>query len=74
MGAALSFDEHRPYNEILESLGITCKKTVRVGCQIWIFGCSGVPDSLPGYMAILEINPEELVGVVLSDDEAKEFS
>lgn len=71
LGAALSFNERRTLDEIMKDLGVTYTKSMSVGSQTWLWGCNGVPDNLPGYMALLDVDPMNCIGVGLTEDEAK---
>lgn len=60
----------------MEKLGITYQHSVpqTMGNCWWFFNCENIPDPLPGFLTVLEIDPMKAIGFGLSKEEAEKIS
>ena len=75
MGASIDCDETRHPQKVMLGLGITCQHATPVSMSDqWLFwNCENVPDELPKFINVLGLDPMELVGCGLSQDNAEKI-
>lgn len=63
-------DEHP--QKVMKTLGITYQHATpqTLGDQWWFWDCENVPNPLPGYLSILNIDPHKAIGWGLSEQQA----
>jgi hypothetical protein len=63
-------DEHP--EKVMKDLGITYQHATpkSVFDQWWFWNCKNVPDPLPKYLTVLDLDPNDAVGYGLSKEDA----
>jgi hypothetical protein len=58
---------------VMKRLGITYQHATpqSMGDQWWFWNCENVPDPLPEYLGVLDLNPMEQIGWGLSQEDAE---
>lgn len=69
------FEKDDPY-DIMGSLAITYVKALPqpIAEQIWFFGCEDIPDPLPDFLDVMDINPEDFIGKGLDEQDVFEIN
>jgi len=59
--------------EVMESLGITYQHATpqSIGNQWWFWNCENIPDPLPPFLEVMEVESTECIGYGLSKEQAK---
>jgi len=72
MGAHLNCGETRHAQEVMKSLGITYQFAVPQSLfdSWWFWNCENVPDKLPSYLTVLDLDPMQCIGNGLSHAQA----
>jgi hypothetical protein len=68
------YDYSGPHPQIqMKELGITYQISTpqSMGDQWWFWCCENVPDKLPSYLEVMNLNPMEQIGFGLSKQEAE---
>lgn len=79
MPTHLRLNCHYGYNEhpqaTMKRLGITYQHSTpqSMGDQWWFWNCENVPDPLPIHFSILSLDPMELIGWGLSQEDAEKI-
>jgi len=62
--AVLGCNENRHAQVVMKELGITYQHSTpqSMGDQWWFWNCENIPDLLPSYLTILDVNPMECIG------------
>ena len=60
---------------VMQELGITYQHATpqSVGDQWWFWNCENVPDKLPEYLTVLDLDPMECIGFGLSKEDAEKI-
>lgn len=76
MTANLECNEQRHPQEVMKELGITYAHATpqSMGDQWWFWNCEGLPENLPEYLTILDIDPMDCIGWGLSEEDAKKIA
>ena len=76
MTAGITCNENDHPQKVMKKLGITYQhstpQSIADGWQFW--NCENIPDKLPKYLKILDIDPMKCVGYGLSEEDAKQIS
>lgn len=72
MEVSINHEDRNP-QIVMKDLGITyqCSTPQSMGDQWWFWNCSNLPEKLPSYLTLLDINPMECIGYGLSKEEAE---
>jgi len=72
MEASLGCGENRHAQEVMEELEITYQHSTpqSMGDQFWFWNCENIPNPLPKYLTILDLDPMECIGYGLSKEDA----
>lgn len=72
MTAHLSCDETRHAQVVMKELGITYQDATpqSMGEQWWFWNCENIPDQLPEYLTVLDVDPMKCIGYGLSEEQA----
>lgn len=70
--------ESRPQGhpeDVMAGLGITYQHATPQSIfeQWWFWNCENIPDPLPGYLSKLDVDPMEVIGFGLSEEEARKI-
>jgi len=59
--------------EVMKELGITYQHATpqSLGDQWWFWNCENIPDTLPGYLEVVQLEPMECIGHGLSKENAE---
>ena len=62
--------------QVMKELGITYQHATpqSMGDQWWFWNCQNVPEPLPDYITVLDIEPHDAIGWGLSKEMADEIS
>ena len=73
MEASMGCNENRHAQVVMKELGITYQHSTpqSMGNQFWFWNCDNIPDELPRYLTILDVDPMEVIGFGLSRDQAE---
>ncbi len=73
--ANLGCNEPRHPQIVMEALGITYQHSTpqSLGDQWWFWNCEGLPEVLPKFLIILDLNPMEQIGWGLSKEDAEKI-
>jgi hypothetical protein len=68
--------ESRHAQVVMKDLGINYFHSTpqSLGDQWWFWCCENVPDQLPPYLTVLDLDPMECIGYGLSAEDAKRIS
>jgi hypothetical protein len=58
---------------VMKGLGITYQHGTpqSIADQWWFWNCKNIPDPLPEYLSVLEVDPMRCIGLGLSQEEAE---
>jgi len=75
VAADWKLNELRHPQPVMRELGITYSHSTpqSMADQWWFWNCENLPESLPGYLTKLALDPREQVGWGLSQQEADEI-
>jgi len=62
--------------QVMHDLGITYQYSTHqsIADQWWFWNCQNVPDQLPEYITVLNVNPYDAIGHGLSKDMADKIA
>lgn len=68
--------DNRHPQVVMQSLGITYQHATpqSMGDQWWFWNCENVPDPLPKFLSVLEIDPMACIGWGLSREDAEKIA
>lgn len=75
MEARFRCDESRHAVKVMEALGITYQHRTpqTMGDQWWFWNCENLPEKLPSYLTLLNLNPMDAIGYGLSKEDAEKI-
>ncbi len=73
--AAQDLGEKRHAEAVMKEMGITYQLSTpqTMGDQWWFWNCEGLPEILPKFLTILDLNPMEQIGWGLSKEDAEKI-
>lgn len=76
MTACIDCNDNRHAQTVMKELGIAYSHSTpqSMGDQFWFWNCDSVPDPLPEYLTVLDVDPMDCVGYGLSKEEAIEIA
>lgn len=76
MTAGIDCNENRHAQVVMRELGITYQHATpqSIGDQWWFWNCKNVPQSLPKYLTVLQVKPEDAIGYGLSPEDAERIT
>ncbi len=75
MTASMQFNENRHAQTVMKELGITYYYATpqSMGDQWWFWNCQNLPNKLPEYLTIADLNPLGCIGWGLNEETANDI-
>ena len=75
MDAVIFCNEKRHAQVLMKELGITYQHCTpqSIGDQFWFWNCENIPENLPKFITIADLNPMEIIGFGLSKEDAQKI-
>jgi hypothetical protein len=69
----LGCNENRHAQKVMKELGITYQHATpqTIGDQWWFWNCENIPEKLPSFITVLELDPMDCIGWGLSKKKAE---
>lgn len=73
--ASYNHQEQGHAQDVMKELGITYQHATpqSMGDQWWFWNCENIPDPLPPFLSVANLNPMECIGWGLSQEMAKKI-
>ncbi len=76
LSAGFDCNEMRHAEVVMRELGITYQHATpqSMSDSWWFWNCQNVPETLPKYLSVLDIDPHKAIGFGLSKEDAEKIS